>query len=424
MATMEHAGSSALHTGNAFGTVQAHVSGYLARQPILDRRGTVFGYELHFHQQLQPPVETMLSPASHGLLDALAIFGVERFTSGSRGFLNTSLETLVEGAFEGLPPSHTVLEITSPSEPFPKLMRSCRNLQNAGFQLALINFEASHSADELLELVDYVKVDAKTLEGSDWDRVCKALAGTHATVVADKIHTHDSYRKARALGIKYFQGYYFCNPELIPSGKIPAHRAQQVQILRELFKDPLDLKTLCPLVMGDASVVYRLLRFVNSPFCAMRDPVTSVESAIMILGDNLFRRIATLAIQCGLSQDEPPELLNMALVRARFCSEAASLVGLDPDEQYLLGMLSLLPPMLRVPMQTIVPQLPLRPAVRDALGGTACKERALLSWVEDLEENRIAGCEQIAANYNLDRTRLAEVYCHVLEEANNIALLD
>ncbi len=382
MATMEQAGSSALHTGGTPDAAPAHVSGYLARQPILDRRGTVFGYELHFHQQLQPPVETMLSPASHGLLDALAIFGVERFTSGSRGFLNCSLETLVEGALEGLPPSHTVLEITSPSEPFPKLNRTCRNLQNAGFQLALIDFDAGRSADELLEMVDYVKVDAKSLEGPDWDRACKALASTHATVVADKIHTHDSYRKARALGIKYF------------------------------------------LVMGDASVVYRLLRFVNSPLCAVREPVSSVESAIMILGDNLFRRIATLAIQCGLSQDEPPELLNMALVRARFCSEAASLVGLDPDEQYLLGMLSLLPPMLRVPMQTIVPQLPLRPAVRNALGGTACKERALLSWVEDLEENRISGCEQIAANYNLDRTGLAEIYCHALEDTNNIALLD
>ena len=424
MATIHEAVSFAPRPDMTGESVQPHVSGYLARQPILDRRGTVFGYELHFQQPQQPPVEAMLSPASHSLLDALALFGVERFTGGARGFLSCGLETLIDGAFEGLPPLHTVLEVPIPPEPFPKLVRACRHLKEAGFQLALLTLEGGHSPGDLLEMADYVKVDAQTLESAGWDRVCQNLVGIQATVIADKIHTHDSHRRARALGIKYFQGYYFCNPELIPSGKIPAHRVQQVQILRQLFQDPLDLKTICPLVMRDASVVYRLLRFVNSPLCALREPVTSVESAIMILGDNLFRRIATLAIQCGLSQDEPPELLNMALVRARFCSQAAPLLGLHPDEQYLLGMLSLLPPMLRVPMQAIVPQLPLRPAVREALAGVPRKERALLSWVENLEENRIAGCEQVAANYNLDRTRLAQVYMLALEDHDDIARFD
>ena len=141
------------------------------------------------------------------------------------------------------------------------------------------------------------------------------------------------------------------------------------EILHHLFSDPLDLKKLRPLVERDPSLVYRVLRFVNSPICALREPVTSIESAILLLGDVAFRRIATLAIQCGFNQNQSPELLNMALLRARFCAGASHLCGLDPDEQYLLGMLSLLPPMLGVPMELILPGLPLREPIQNALAG-------------------------------------------------------
>lgn len=199
------------------------------------------------------------------------------------------------------------------------------------------------------------------------------------TVVADKIHTHQDYKKARALGIRYFQGFYFCYPELVPNGNIPANRLYQVEILRQLFRDPLDLMTLCPMVSQDVSLVYRVLRYVNSPICAIRHPVTSIQDAIIILGDAAFRRIAALSLESALSQDQSPELLQMALVRARFCAMAAPLCGLDVEEQYLLGMLSLLPPMLRVPVETILHELPLRAEIRDALAGIpvpACVDRA------------------------------------------------
>jgi len=197
-----------------------------------------------------------------------------------------------------------------------------------------------------------------------------------------------------------------------------------VEILRQLFKDPLELKTLCPLVSEDASLVYRVLRFVNSPLCVARHPVTSIQDAIMILGDAAFRRIAALAIQSALSRDQSPELLQMALVRARFCAQAAPFCGLASDEQYLLGMLSLLPPMLRVPMDTILHELPLRTEIREALAGTSSKERSLLTWIENLEDNRTSGCDEISAQYGLDRNTLAVLYLNSLDDGSNSAQIN
>jgi c-di-GMP-related signal transduction protein len=49
----------------------------------------------------------------------------------------------------------------------------------------------------------------------------------------------------------------------------------------------------------------------------------------------------------------------MAFVRGRFCELAAGLCALGQAEQYLLGMFSLLPAMLRVPMTDLASALPL-----------------------------------------------------------------
>jgi len=69
------------------------------------------------------------------------------------------------------------------------------------------------------------------------------------------------------------------------------------------------------LVMCDASLTFRLLRLVNSPVCAMRQEVTSIESALMLVGEAAFRRIAMLAIASDFSIDQSPEILRMAFER-------------------------------------------------------------------------------------------------------------
>ncbi len=390
--------------------------GYLARQPILDRRGTVFGYELLFHALVEAPLDGELSRTSRGMLDVLAFFGVERFTAGAWGFVQSGLETLTGELFEGLPPLMTVLEIPRCEEVPAPLLRECFRLKEMGFRLALSDYSLDDPRQSLLSLAHHVKVDIATLDSPDWHRLCNELFSTQATVVADNIHTHDAYRKARAAGVQYFQGFYFCHPELFPNATVPAERMHHMEILRELFKDPLNLRTLVPLVSRDPSLVFRVLRFVNSPICAVRNPVTSIETALLILGDKIFRRIATLAIQCALNQDQSPELLRMAQTRARFCSDAAKLAGLDAEEMYLLGMLSLLPAMLQVPMRTILPGLPLRQGICDALAGNAARERCLLSWLEALETNDIAECEAIATQYGLSKNLMAETYLQAVEE--------
>jgi len=168
-----------------------------------------------------------------------------------------------------------------------------------------------------------------------------------------------------------------------------------VQILKLLHEENLDLSKLTRLVKREASLTYRLLRLVNSPLFAMQQKVVSIQSALVAVGERAFRQIATLAIASELNGNQPPEILRMAFVRGRFCEAAAEHFGLDKTEQYLLGMLSMLPAMLQSPMEDLTPMLPLREEIREALNGKQNPERGLLQWLECYERDDWGHCSNI-----------------------------
>jgi EAL and modified HD-GYP domain-containing signal transduction protein len=175
-----------------------------------------------------------------------------------------------------------------------------------------------------------------------------------------------------------------------------------------------ELKKLANLVKRDPSLTYRLLRLVNSPMCPIRQEVTSIHSALLAVGEDTFRRIATLAITCELSGNQPTEILRMAFVRGRYCELAAASCGLDSTEQYLLGLLSLLPAMLRIPMKELTPALPLRDEIRMSLEGGANRERCLLSCIEFHEQGDWEACDQAAEKAGLHPDRLTQAYAEAL----------
>jgi len=74
-------------------------------------------------------------------------------------------------------------------------------------------------------------------------------------------------------------------------------------------------------------------------------------------------------------------------------------------------------------MEMILPGLPLRAPIRDALAGVSLRERALLSWIEELEQDRIPECDAIAASCGLDNGELVRSYLGALDAANSIAAM-
>jgi EAL and modified HD-GYP domain-containing signal transduction protein len=383
---------------------------YVARQPILDLRGRVHAYELLFRSGPEQVFRGDGNLATRTMLDNTVIFGLERLTGGATAFVNCTRESLTDNLVEILPPSMCVLEILEDIEPTPDLLDACRRLKKNGFRLALDDFTWKPGYEPLVELADYIKVDFMLSNEQERHDLLKRLHGAPVALLAEKIETREQYELACKEGFTLIQGYYFCRPELIQNRKIPSNRLTQIEILRMLRQESIDLQEVCPLVKQDTSLTYRLLRLINSPMYGMRQEINSVKTALIAVGEIGFRRLATLAITSELNGDQPMELLRMAFIRARFCELAAVQCGLDETEQYLVGLLSLLPAMLRVSMRELLESLPLREDIAAALTGAHVPERKLLTWLIAHEQGDWAACDAAVSEYKLDREMLISSY--------------
>jgi EAL and modified HD-GYP domain-containing signal transduction protein len=383
---------------------------YVARQPILDLRGRVHGYELLFRAGPEAAFRGDGDLATRTMLDNTVIFGLEKLTAGLPAFVNCTQEALTDELVNVLPPSMTVLEILENLEPTQSLVAACRRLKATGFRLALDDFIWSQRFTPLVELADYIKVDFAELSVAKRRDLRRQLGSAPVAMVAEKVETQEEYKQACDEGFTLFQGYYFCRPLLLQGRRVPANRQYHIQILQALRSDSLDLHKLSLLVKRDASLTYRLLRLVNSPVSAIRQEVSSIEAALMVVGEDMFRRIATLAIASELNANQPAEILRMAFVRGRFCELGAGLCALGQAEQYLLGMFSLLPAMLRIPMSDLAPALPLREKIREALLGASSRESCLLRWVESHERGDWLKSDAIAQSHGLQVDELMQCY--------------
>jgi EAL and modified HD-GYP domain-containing signal transduction protein len=390
--------------------LQAVESRYVARQPILDQRGRVHGYELLFRNGPDAAFNGDGDQATRTMIDNTVMFGLERLTGGLPAFVNCTEDTLIDDLVNVMPADLTVLEILESVDPSPRVIEACRTLKESGFRLALDDFVWMPKFAPLAELADYIKVDFTLTDSAGRQDLLQRLKGMNVTLLAEKVETQEEYQRARAEGFTLFQGYYFCRPMLVKNCTVPANRIIYFDIMQLLHKDPMDMRRLGELIKRDASLTYRLLRLVNSPVYAVRQEVRSVQAALVMVGESTFRRIALLAIASELNAGQPTEILRMALVRARFCELAAGLCKLDATEQYLLGMLSLLPAMLLVPMEVLTPALPLRETIRNVLEGANSSEGSLLSWVEAHEQGDWNACDAILRPKGLQSEQVNKCY--------------
>jgi EAL and modified HD-GYP domain-containing signal transduction protein len=384
----------------------------LVRQPILDLRGRVHAYELLFRRDPAPDGVS----ACNNLIETAANFGLEKpselkkLTGKLTAFVRCPWEALNARLAQVLPAALTVLEIGPAPEVSPELVSSCRQMKALGFRFVLGDFTNDPQRASLLELADYIAVDFCRTNAEARRRLLGELRGKPITMLAKGVHTHADYRKAREEGFTLFEGYFFLEPAAMRNRRPPVNQMLRLDILRALQQRPMDMRKLSQLVKRDGPLTYQLLRLVNSPLWGMRQNVESIEVALVAVGENSFRRIATLAIASEFNGDQPAELLCMAILRGRICEVMAPKRGLDPFGQYLLGLLSLLPAMQGQPMNEVAPTLPLSAGILEALLGKECPERATLGWLENCERGDWAACDAAAQADGLDPTELSRVY--------------
>ena len=341
----------------------------LARQPILTKDEKVLGYELlfreapderHFHSDLET--------ATTSIIDTLNVVGFDAVCDGRLAFINCTEQMLLKEFFLLLPPDQVVIELqTVPVN--QAVAKACMQLRQKGYKIALDNFTLDDPREPLAIYADFLKVDIRNHSFAQ----NAALAAKHATrnrqMLAEKVETRVQLLEASTTGYTLFQGYFFRYPERMRARHIPANQATQLRLLQVISAAEVNLDDVEDLIKHDASLCYRLLRYLNSPLVGMPSPVRSVRHAMALLGERELVRWLRMATTLAMGQDKCSDLVLSSLVRARFCELISPKIDQGKSDLFLIGMVSLMDAILEIPMGVVVEGLAFDAATKDALLG-------------------------------------------------------
>jgi c-di-GMP phosphodiesterase len=349
----------------------------VARQPILDARLEVMGYELLYRTSKNLGAATAdegEQATSRVIANAFGELGLERLVGARPAFVNFTRDFLLTVRPLPLAPGRVVLELLEDQVLDEDLFGVLRELVAKGFALALDDFVYDESQEPLLELASIAKVDVRALAREEALEQLALLRRHGLRTVAEKVETVEQYEDFRQAGFDYFQGYFYARPSVLHRQRVP----EALGSLGEIQSAGGDFDNVQRVILRDVGLSYRLLRYANSAFIGLPSPVGSVREALIRLGARTVQQWATMLVLAGLP-GKPHQLVATALLRARMCQLAVPPRNRHlMDRLFTVGMFSVIDGLLDMPMEEALAGLPLDDDVTAALlGGDSIEGQVL-----------------------------------------------
>jgi c-di-GMP-related signal transduction protein len=395
-------------------------SRFVARQPILKSDEKVFGYELLFRGGVENHFNGAdPEHAARSVLDSSLLMGLDLLCNGRRAFMNCTRSTLLGEYMTLLPPGQAVAEILESVTVDDLVIAACRKLKNSGYLIALDDFTQNDPRTDLAPLADIIKVDLRLTA----PRNLAAMVGRYgkrSKMLAEKVETREEFHAAQEVGFVYFQGYFFCKPEMLPTQDLSPSQLHHLRMLQAASRPELDPREIEDLVKSEPSICYRLLRYLNSSLFGLTGEVHSVRHALTLLGQRETRRWLHLVATLAAGQQKTNALILTALVRARFCELVGGMSGQRDSDLFLMGLLSLMDAILDVPIAEIMRSVSVDPGCKAALLSHAGPAGAVYQLVLAQEAGDWLRVGELAAKLHVSENEVAEEHWHAMEWARQM----
>jgi EAL and modified HD-GYP domain-containing signal transduction protein len=398
---------------------------YVARQPIFDRKKKSFAYELLFRDgtaKYVPNIDGDVA-TSTVLSNTFLVIGMDNMLGGNRSFINFTQNLLLRKVPLLLPVETTVVEILENVNPTPQLVAACREISEQGYLLALDDFTYSQELRPLIELADIIKIDFRLTPQDQIRKYIDLLPMNNGLkLLAEKVETPEEFHSAIEMGFDYFQGYFFCKPELVKGREIPGSQLTLIQVVAEVNRPDFDFNRLEQLIAPDVSIAYKLLRYINSAFFATAQRISDIKQALVLLGEAELRRFISLITLSNLAKNKPSELVMAACVRAKFCELMAPLAkgNTTPGELFTLGIFSLIDAIVDQPMADVMKNLPLSEKIKSALIDRKGELIGYLLLAETYEKGQWEFMDKVSDVIKIPHDKLPALYSQACAWSNNL----
>ena len=342
---------------------------FVGRQPIYTPQLDVFAYELLFRSgEMQHAGVTDGNQATaHVLVNTFLELGLDTLVGSKRAFVNLTRDFLLQDYSLVFPADRVVLEVLEDVAVDDDVLTALRHLSAQGYIIALDDFVYHEHLRPLVELADIIKIDVLASGRTMVADQVKLLRHYDVQLLAEKVETQEDFTYYTTLGFEYFQGYFFCRPDVVKGQRSPTNRLVILELLAKLQSPGTTFHGLEALISRDVSLSYKVLRAANAAIYTRARKVESIHQALQLVGLTAITNIVSLFLLANID-DKPHELLITAMVRAKMCEQLAKLMQQSNSATFFtVGLLSVLDAFMDRPMPDILPKLPLADEIVAAL---------------------------------------------------------
>ena len=400
---------------------------FMARQPVLDSSLNTWGYFHYYRRCLEHTYSEFSDPVQATISVIQCLSACQETNELKQKFLIHLPGPVALTAVPKTLGACCVLPVIAHDDlANADYLGALRALRADGFELALDQTESLPLDSPLFDLVDIVILDLRDPPGGvkGLTATATALAAKGLTLLAKRVESFESEQLARSLGFTLFAGHFFREPQTLSQRKISAAETTRLNLLNLLSQGEPPTDQLVAAIESDASVSYRVLSMLNSPHFGLLKKVTSIRQAVLLAGwTNLCAWLRVMVMGDMTPSTKARELLHLSAQRAKFF-ELLALASNRRDEAeslFLLGLFSLLPAMLDMPMEDVLEKLALDDEMRSGLCGQPGPYAPWLGIVQAIEDTRWDIMAQYALELSLPTGSVADAYNASFQWADRLA---
>jgi c-di-GMP-related signal transduction protein len=399
-----------------------NVEVFVGRQPIFDIHQELFGYELlnrtgkeNVYLQTDGDMATL-----EVLKNSFLSIGMDKLADGKKCFINFTEKLILNDIPTYFDKEAIAIEILEDIIPSREILQACAKLKQLGYTIVLDDFVLKDENKALLEYANIIKVDIIKSNIQDIGKILRELPHKDVKLLAEKVETREDFTIAKSLGFTLFQGYFFSKPVVINAKDVSSTliNQQHLYLLNKIDDPEPDIDEIAELVENDFSLTYKILRIVNSAAYHMRNKINSIKQAIMVLGLYELRKWVLLMAISDYKSAKDNETIKLSMCRAKFAESIGKLIQRNISEYFLLGLFSLLDTILERPMEEILVELPLTPAMQEALLGHKNEFTLVLDLLSSLE--RGISITELSSILNIPEDEIYSQYVEAIGWADSL----
>jgi len=343
---------------------------FIARQPIYNRDKSVIGYELLYRNSRvnRANISDGDEASCITILNSFMHIGIDNIAGSAYAFINLPREFIVNKDMTPMFNEQAVLEILEDIKPDDEVINGIKRLKDEGYLIALDDFVFQDKLIPLIELADFIKIDIHALTKDEVKHQFNLLSKYSVKFIAEKVETYELYQFCYDLGFNYFQGYFFCYPEILQQKSLPSNKLVILNLLQKIQNPEISSDELELILVQDITLSYKLLRYINSAAFGLRREIDSIKDAIILLGIDNLKNWISLIMMSKIVASKPTELIVTGMIRGKMCEKLAELHHPEVKHQmFIIGLFSVLDAIMDMPLIDLLDTVILSSEVKLAL---------------------------------------------------------